>query len=78
MKGSETVLYIVIGVWLLIAAIVIGYPLITGQIKAGLDPISRESDPEAFWNAYIFSTVLFLAVSIVMGFFVRGILRGRA
>jgi hypothetical protein len=54
------------------------YPLFTGRIKAGLDPVSRENDPEAFWNAYIFSTVLFLAVSIVMGFFVRGILRGRA
>jgi Na+/proline symporter len=77
MKGPETVIYLVIGVWLLIAGIVIGYPLITGQIKAGLDPVSREQDPQAFWNAYIFSTVLFLAVSIVMGFFVRGILHGK-
>ena len=74
MTGPEIVILIIIGAWLIIAAIVIGYPLITGRIRVGLDPVSRENDPQAFWNAYIFSTILFLSISIAVGFFMRAIL----
>ena len=73
MTGPETIISIIIGAWLIIAAIVIGYPLITGRIKVGLDPVSRQNDPQAFWNAYIFPTILFFAVSIAIGFFMHAI-----
>jgi hypothetical protein len=66
--------YLVVGVWLLVAVVVIAYPLRTGKIRVGLDPVSRTSAPKAFWSAYIASTVLFLTVSVAVGFFVRSIL----
>jgi hypothetical protein len=68
------VIYLVVGVWLFVAVIVVGYPLRTGQIRVGLDPVSRDTAPKAFWSAYIISTVLFIAVSFAVGFFVRAIL----
>jgi hypothetical protein len=70
----RTVLYLVAGLWLLVAAVVVGYPLRSGRIRVGLDPVSRETAPKAFWTAYAVSTSLFLAVSIGVGFFVRSIL----
>jgi len=66
--------YLVVGVWLLVAVVAIAYPLRTGKIRVGRDPVSRASAPRAFWSAYIASTVLFLAVSVAVGFFVRSIL----
>ena len=66
-------IYLVIGVWLFIAVIVVGYPLRSGQIRVGLDPVSREADPQRFWTAYIISTVLFLAASVAVGFFIHTI-----
>jgi len=72
----RTVIYLVVGMWLLVAVVVIGYPLLSGQIRVGLDPVSRDTAPKAFWIAYIISTVLFLAVSVAVGFFVRSILPG--
>lgn len=74
MTGPEAIILIIVGAWLTIAAIVIAYPLFTGRIRVGLDPVSRENDPQAFWNAYIFSTILFVAASIVVGFFMRAML----
>lgn len=74
MTGPEAIILIIVGAWLTIAAIVIAYPLFTGRIRVGLDPVSRENDPQAFWNAYIFSTILFVGVSIVAGFFMRAML----
>jgi hypothetical protein len=73
MNGPEIVFLSVIALWLIIAAVVIGYPLITGRIRVGLDPVSRKNDPRAFWNAYLFSSSLFLGVSIAAGFFLRSI-----
>ena len=70
----KTFIYLIVGVWLLVAVVVIGYPLRRGQIRAGLDPISRDTAPRIFWTAYIVSTVLFLVVSVGVGFFVRSIL----
>jgi hypothetical protein len=70
-----TFIYLVVVVWLLVAAMVIGYPLRTGTIRVGLNPVSRDSAPRAFWHAYVISTALFLAVSIAVGLFVRSILR---
>jgi nitrate reductase NapE component len=70
----RTIIYLVVGVWLLVAVAVVGYPLRAGNIRVGFDPVSRDSAPKAFWYAYILSTVLFLVVSVALGFFVRSIL----
>ncbi|MFC3653117.1 hypothetical protein ACFONN_16275 [Dyella humi] len=75
MNGPKIVVLSIIVLWLTIAVIVIGYPLIAGRIKVGLDPVSRDNDPQAFWKAYVFSTTLFIAVTIAAGFFVHSILR---
>jgi hypothetical protein len=74
MEPKNLIFSITFIVWLIIAAIVIGYPIITGQLKVGLNPVSQEAEPQRFWSAFAFSTVLFLVVSIAVGFFVRGIL----
>ncbi|MGH9522131.1 MAG: hypothetical protein ACRD3E_06335 [Terriglobales bacterium] len=71
---SREVIYLLIGLWLIVAVVVIGYPLRSGQIRVGLDPVNRYTAPSAFWTAYIISTVLFLVVSIAIGIFVRSIL----
>jgi Na+/proline symporter len=63
--------------WLIVAAVVIGYPLMSGRIRAGLNTFSREDDPQAFWKAYMFSTVLFLGVSIAGGIFLHSIFHQR-
>jgi hypothetical protein len=73
--SRERLIYLAAAVWLLIAAVVIGYPLRTGTIRVGLNPVSRDSTPRDFWQAYVISTALFLAVSIAVGLFVRSILR---
>ena len=65
----------IIALWLIIAVVVIGYPLISGRIRVGLAPVSRGDDPQAFWKAYVISTTLFLVVSIAAGIFVRSILQ---
>lgn len=55
--------------WLVVAAIVIGYPLVTGRIRVGgpgATPITRDDDPEAFWKAYALSTGLFIVISAVL------------
>jgi len=72
--NPRTAIHLVVGVWLLVAVVVIGYPLGSGKIRVGLDPVSRETDPKAFWTAYILSTVLFVVVSVAVGWFVRSIL----
>ena len=77
MDGLEIVVLSITVLWLLIAAVVIGYPLIAGQIRVGLSPVSREDDPQAFWKAYVFSTTLFLAVSVATWFFLHFILHLR-
>jgi hypothetical protein len=74
MKGPEIVIWSIVALWLVAAAVVIGYPLMAGRIRAGLDRVSREDDPRTFWNAYIFSTVLFLGASIAAGLFLRSVL----
>lgn len=68
------IIYLLFGVWLIVAVVVIGYPLRSGQIRVGLDPVNRYTAPGAFWTAYIISTVLYLVVSVAIGFFVRSIL----
>ncbi len=70
----KTVIYLVVAVWLIVAVVVVGYPLGSGQIRVGVDPVRRDTAPKAFWTAYIISTGLFLAVSVAVGFFVRSIL----
>lgn len=70
----RAIIYLVVAVWVLVAVVVVGYPLRTGQIRVGLDPVRKNSAPKAFWYAYILSTVLFLAVSVAAGLFVRSIL----
>jgi hypothetical protein len=66
--------HLVVGVWLLIAIVVVGYPLRTGQIRVGRSPVGRDESPKAFWRAYTVSTALFLAISVAVGFFIRSIL----
>lgn len=72
--GPQIVLMSIAGVWVIIAAVVIGYPLITGQIRSGLTTLSRETDPQAFWRTYMVSTLLFLGVSAAAVFFLHSIL----
>ena len=72
--SPNIVIYFVIGVWVFIAVIVVGYPLRSGKIRVGLDPVSRKVDSWGFWTAYIISTVLFFAVSAAVGLFVHTIL----
>jgi hypothetical protein len=74
METKTLILFAVIAGWLLITAVVVGYPLLKGQMKVGLDPVSRETDPQKFWTAYLTSTALFLGFSVAVGFFVRAIL----
>jgi hypothetical protein len=70
----KIVTYLLVGVWLFAAVIVIGYPLRSGQIRVGLRPVSRDTDPQGFWAAYIISTVLFIVVSATAGSFLHTIL----
>ena len=70
----KTVTYLIIGAWLFAAVIVIGCPLRSGQIRAGLRPVSRDTNPQGFWTAYIISTVLFIVVSAAAGSFLHTIL----
>ncbi len=70
----RAIIYLLVGVWLLVAVVVVGYPLRTGKIRVGLDPVSQDSAPKAFSYAYIISTALFLAVSLAVGLLVRSIL----
>jgi hypothetical protein len=70
---ARSVIYSVIGLWLFLAVVVIGYPLLSGQIRVGLDPVRRDTAPQQFWSAYVVSTGLFLAVSAVVGFILRAI-----
>lgn len=74
MNGPELIFLSVATVWLTVAAVVIGYPLVTGRMRVGLDTVSREDDPPVFWRAYVISTTLFVAVSIAAGLFVGSIL----
>jgi NhaP-type Na+/H+ or K+/H+ antiporter len=74
--GPQTIVFSITIFWLIVAAVVIGYPLMTGRIRAGLNTFSREDEPRAFWKAYTFSTTLFLVVSIAAGVFLRSILHG--
>ena len=71
---SRIAIWLFGGLWTLVAVIVVGYPLCTGKIRVGLDPVSRNTAPNSFWAAYIISTVLFIAVSAAVAFFVRAIL----
>ena len=66
MEEKKLILQIMYGIWTLIAAIIIGYPLTKGQIKIGLDPVSRKLDPQRFWTAYAMSTIMFIAFSVVI------------
>lgn len=59
-------------VWIIIGAVVVGYPLIAGRIRVGVSgsaPITRADDPRGFWRAYGLSTSLFLVVSAVAAWF---------
>jgi hypothetical protein len=71
--SPKAISYLLVGVWLLIAVVIITYPLRTGKIRVGLDPVSRASAPKPFWRAYIISTALFLALSVAIWAFVRSI-----
>lgn len=72
--GPKIVLISIAGLWVIIAAVVVGYPLLTGQIRSGLTTLSRETDPQAFWRAYMASTLLFLGVSAAAVFFLHIVL----
>lgn len=64
----------VIAAWLVVAVVVIAYPLVAGRIRVGLETVHRDDDAGAFWKAYAVSTVLFVCVSIAAGLFLRSIL----
>jgi hypothetical protein len=59
--------------WVIVAAVVIGYPLMTGRVRSGLTTLSRETDPQAFWRAYMLSTILFLSISVAAVLFLHAI-----
>jgi hypothetical protein len=71
--SSGKVIYWIVGLWLLIAVVVIAYPLLSGQIRVGVEPVRRDTAPQQFWSAYLVSTLLFLAVSVVVAFILRAI-----
>lgn len=74
--SPEVILAIRLGlavVWLLVAAAVIGLPLLTGRIRVGgpdASPIGRRTDPQGFWSTYALSTGLFLVISLGIAWFV--------
>jgi|GEM_PF-2840359 len=70
----RTVITLVLGLWLVIGIIVVGYPLRSGRIRVGLEPVYRDSAPRAFWTAYLVSSVLFALVSVAAGLLLRAIL----
>lgn len=72
--NPEIVLMFIACLWVIIAAVVIGYPLMTGRIRSGLTTLYRETDPQAFWRAYTLSTILFVGVSVVAVLFLHAIL----
>ncbi len=74
MLQKEEILSIVAIVWLIIAAVVLGYPLAKGQMRVGLDVVSRDQEPQRFWSSYLFSSVLFLATSAAVAYVVNRIL----
>jgi hypothetical protein len=68
----STIRFVLGAVWLLVAAAVIGLPLLTGRIRVGgpdATPIGRRSDPQGFWSTYAFSTGLFVVVSVGAAWF---------
>jgi len=77
MNGPEIVILSIVIPWVVIAAVVIGYPLVTGQIRVGPETLSRDDDPQAFWRAYRWSTVLFLCISVATGFGLHAMLQGK-
>ncbi len=59
--------------WLMLTAVVIGYPLLTGRIRVGgpeSDPVTRDGSPTTFWFAYVTSTTIWLAVTAAAGYFI--------
>jgi hypothetical protein len=75
MEEKKLILQIMYGILTLIIAIFIGYPLIKGQMKVGLDPVSRNLDPQRFWTAYAISTIMFIAFSVVVWIIIGRIIR---
>ena len=75
MEEKKLILQIMYGILTLIIAIFIGYPLIKGQMKVGLDPVSRKLDPQRFWTAYAISTIMFIAFSVVIWIIIGRIIR---
>ncbi len=73
-RPDPTILVLVLGVvWVLVALVVVGYPLLSGRMRfggPGSEPITREGDPQAFWTAYAISTGLFVLLSAGVGWFV--------
>lgn len=75
MIDPERIVLSIFCLWLIVAALVVGYPLVTGRIRAASGTFSRGDDPRAFWKAYFISTILFLGASIAAGFFVHTVLQ---
>ncbi len=72
--GPKQILAAIFGLWLIVAVVVVAYPLRSGQMRVGFDQVRRDSAPRAFWTAYIVSTGLFFAVSLAIGLFVKFLL----
>jgi hypothetical protein len=70
----RVVIWLLASVWLLVTAIVVGYPLCRGQIRVGLDPVRRDTAPKSFWSAYLVSTILFIAISGAVALVLRAVL----
>lgn len=68
--------FLIVGMWLLVTVIVIviGYPLAASRIRVGLQPVSRDTAPKAFWSAYFISVGLFIAVSFAIYLVLRAAL----
>ncbi len=59
--------------WLLLTAIVVGYPLLAGRIRMGgpdSDPITRDGSPSTFWFAYGTSTTIWIAITAALAWFI--------
>lgn len=66
--------FLIAGMWLLVTVIVIGYPLAASRIRVGLEPVSRDTAPKAFWSAYFICVGLFIAVSFAIFLVLRAAL----
>ncbi|MBX7195637.1 MAG: hypothetical protein K1X94_26510 [Sandaracinaceae bacterium] len=67
MDGPTSALVVAL-LWLVVAVVVLGYPLATGRMRAGTETVYRDGDPQQFWTTYAVSSGVFLLVSAAIAY----------